>query len=309
MTNLLFAVLLLLHMLPVYSSDTGNLFIATDRIVTHGHSEGVSGHDHIWHREMDFIRYLIGRGDYRESLFLLERVVPENNHQNDSLNYLTGWVYYQQKTLDLSARHLLQVSKESPVYHKSRFFAAYSLAHDGDAGRAGEVLELTDSGTDNLYHALQRLQLGGISLLERDYKRYRSHAADFSGNHHVTAAEEQRMEHHYAQLRDRRTASPFIAGMLSAAVPGLGKIYAGKSAEGVAGFLYVAALGLTAFDFYRGSGPDSVLFVLSASAAGAFYVGNIVGSVATARRANQEFNYEMDQRILFDMHIPLRNAF
>ncbi len=315
MTKPLFVVLLLLHMLPAYSSDTGNLFkapggiIGHGGVIAHGHSEQFSGYDHTWSREVDFIRYLIGRGDYRESLFLLERVVPENNHQYDSLNYLTGWVHYQQKTLDLSATYLLKVSKESPVYRKSRFFAAYNLAHDGDAGRAREVLELTDAGSDNLYHALLGLQLGGIALLERDYAQYSSNAADFSGNHHVTAAEEQRMEHHYDQLRDRRAASPFIAGMLSAAVPGLGKVYAGKSAEGVAGFLYVAALGLTAFDFYRGSGPDSVLFVLSASAAGAFYVGNIVGSVAAARRTNQEFNHEMDQRILFDMHIPLRNAF
>jgi len=51
------------------------------------------------------------------------------------------------------------------------------------------------------------------------------------------------------------------------------------------------------------------LFILSASAAGAFYVGNIVGSATAARRVNQEFNHEMDQRVLFDMHIPLRNAF
>lgn len=309
MTKHLLVVILLLHMLPVYPGSPGNLAAAS------GGGEGLecsgqfSRHDHPWNREVNFIRYLIGRGDYRESLLLLERLVPQNSHQTDSLNYLTGWVHYQQKSLDLSAEYLLEVSKESPVYHKSHFFAAYNLAHTGNTGRAKTVLEMTEAGTGNLHQALKRLQLGGIALLERDYGQYRSHAGGFSGNHHVTAAEEKQMEDHYGQLRSRRPSSPFLAGMLSAAVPGLGKIYAGKPAEGVAGFLYVAALGLTAFDFYRGSGPDSVLFVLSASAAGAFYVGNIVGSVTAARRINQEFNHEMDQRILFDMHIPLRNAF
>ncbi|MFP4064920.1 MAG: hypothetical protein ACLFN2_00775 [Bacteroidales bacterium] len=305
----LLAVLLLLNGLSVYSSDSGNFLNAPDGIAHLECAGSFTRQDSSWSREVDFIRYLIGRGDYRESLFLLERLVPQNAHQRDSLNYLTGWVHYQQKSLDLSAEFLLEVSKESPVYSKSRFFAAYNLAHVGHTGRAKEVLELTDEDPGKMHQALKRLQLGGIALLERDFEQYRSHAGMFSGNHHVTAAEENQMEHHYDQLRNHRSSSPLLAGMLSAAVPGLGKIYAGKTAEGVAGFLYVAALGLTAFDFYRGSGPDSVLFVLSASAAGAFYVGNIVGSVAAARRTNQEFNHELDQRILFDMHIPLRNAF
>ncbi len=312
MTKIVPVVLLVFYMVPVYAGCSiagGKSLKPYDGVVSTDGFGPSGGCKDSWSREVSFIRHLISREDYRESLFLLERLEAETPRQLDSLNYLTGWVHYQKKSLELSAGYLLKVGNDSPVYQKSRFFAAYNFAHIGDAGKGREVLKRTDAGQDGLYHALQRLQLAGTALLERNLEQYRSYATDFSGNHHVTAAQEKQMEHHYNRLMDHRASSPFVAGVLSAAVPGLGKIYAGKPAEGVAGFLYVTALGLTAFDFYRGSGPDSVLFILSASAAGAFYVGNIVGSATAARRVNQEFNHEMDQRVLFDMHIPLRNAF
>lgn len=309
MTKILLAVLLLFIGMPGYSSGANDAAKAVLWAEGFNIKASFYGYGSSWNSESAFIRHLIGRGDYEESLFLLKGLDAETPQQRDSINYLTGWVYYRQKELDLSARYLLEVSDSSPAYRKSRFFAAYNLAHAGNTGRAGMVLEDVASGPENVYYGLRQLQLGGIALLERDYDNYHQHVAGFSGNHHVMAAEENRMQAHYLKLQENRPPSPFLAGVFSTVVPGLGKIYAGKTSEGIAGFLYVTALSLTAFDFYRGSGPGSLLFVLSASAAGAFYVGNIMGSVTAARRVNQEFNHEMDQRILFDMHIPLRNVF
>lgn len=123
------------------------------------------------------------------------------------------------------------------------------------------------------------------------------------------AEEEARLLAYRESLLQAPVRSPFMAGLLSAAVPGLGKVYAGKTAEGIAGFIYVAAMGATAWDFYRGAGPRSALFILSASITGVFYLGNIFGSATAVRRQQNELNHEMDQRILFDMHIPLRNTF
>lgn len=114
---------------------------------------------------------------------------------------------------------------------------------------------------------------------------------------------------HHQELTNQRYRSPVIAGMFSAVIPGLGKFYAGKKGEGVAGLLYTAAFAATAYDFYKGSGPKSAMFIVTGTVAAIFYIGNIWGSVVAVHRNNREFNYEIDQRILFDMHIPLRNAF
>ncbi len=260
-------------------------------------------------REIDFILYMMGRGDLEESLFLLQSIRGPGIQWQDSLHYLTGWVHYLRKDLDTSADHLLLVSQESPVYRKSSFFGAYNLAHSGETSKASSVLSSITIEAGTMPYALRHLQMSGVALLDRDFELFARRSENFSGRYHVMAAEERRMMQHYERLRDMPGRSPFVGGMLSAAIPGLGKIYAGKTGEGIVGFLYVAALGLTTYDFYRGSGAGHPLFILSASITGIFYFGNIMGSAAAVRRSNNELNHEMDQRILFDMHIPLRNAF
>ncbi len=264
-------------------------------------------HTHI-REELDFILYLVSRDDYAESLFLLERLEPVGRWA-DSLNYLKGWVLYRQKELDASAASLLLVSDASPVFYKSRFFSAYNLAHTGHLSQSVSVLEGLPVEQESMHAAMQRFQLSGVSLLRRDFTGFREHAAGFTGGFHVMASQESRMLQHFDLLENTRYRSPFLAGMMSAAVPGLGRVYAGKPAEGIVSFLYLAAFGFTSYDFYRGGGLGSPLFIISATVTSVFYAGNIVGSVVAARRVNNEFRHEMDQRILFDLHIPLRNAF
>ena len=259
-------------------------------------------------KELDFILYLVSRDDYTESLFLLERL-GHAGHWADSVNYLKGWILYRQMELAASAASLLKVSAESPVFHKAHFFGAYNLAHTGNLTQSVSILEDLPVERGSMYAAMKRFQLSGISLLRRDFGSFGEHANGFTGGFHVMARQESRMLQHYDALINTSPKSPFLAGMMSAALPGLGRVYAGKPAEGIVSFLYMAAFGFTSYDFYRGGGLRSPLFIISATVTSVFYAGNIMGSVVAARRVNNEFRHEMDQRILFDLHIPLRNAF
>lgn len=293
------------------TANANNLLLALNNHSGFGlnnHSGFIEDMDQI-RRDIDFILYLIGREDYAESIFLLEKLRPVGQNLVDSVHYLTGWVYYRQKKLDVSAASLLQVSETSPVYHKAYFFGTYNLAHTGNAGDARGVLQALHVEPGSMLYAMRNLQMAGLNLLKRDFRGFETSSAGFSGSYHVMARQETRMHQHYSELSERRDASPWAAGILSAAVPGLGRVYAGKTAEGIVSFLYTAALGFTAYDFYRGAGARSPLFIISATLAAVFYAGNILGSATAARRINNEFYHEIDQRILFDMHIPLRNAF
>lgn len=260
-------------------------------------------------RELEFITYLMNREDFRESLYLLEKLEVDNGHQSDSVLFLKGWIHYSTKSLSISAAYLEQVSEQSALFLQSSLFSAYNYAHMGQLSAAENVLSRLSGLAHTPSESLVRLQAAGLSLLQRDFDEFTGHAAGFTGQMHVTSPQEARMLQHALELESWRNKSPFTAGMISAFVPGMGKVYAGKTAEGIAGLLYVSAMGLTAWDFYRGRGPKDPLFIVSATLAGIFYAGNIKGSVAAARRANTEFNHEMDQRILFDMHIPLRSFF
>lgn len=259
--------------------------------------------------DIDFIMHLMSRGEHDEALFLLEDLTTSRSGMADTLFYLRGWNLYQQKVLLPSAEALLKVSATSPLFVKSRFFGAYNMAHAGYVSRGLEVLAGWDELTDGMHLALRNFQLSGMSLLSRDYESFSRRAEQFSGRYHAFSGQESSILLHHQALMDIPSRSPVVAGMLSAAVPGLGKVYAGKAGEGIAGFLYTLAFAATAYDFYRGAGPRSALFIISASVAGIFYVGNVWGSVVAVNRKKYELYNEIDQRILFDLHIPLRSAF
>ncbi len=259
--------------------------------------------------DMAFILYLMSRGEHREALFVMEEATATTADMADSLSFYRGWALYQQKLLRPSATALSEVTEHSPFYHQARFFAAYNLAHDGDLTKARELLVKMPAGQSGMLTGMKQFQLGGMALLARDYDAFTNQSLAFTGAYQAFAMQESRLYDHYEALQRVPSRSPVVAAMLSAAVPGLGKVYAGKTGEGLAGFFYTMTFMATAYDFYRGSGPRSALFILSASVAGIFYAGNIWGSAVSVHRKKHELYHEIDQRVLFDLHIPLRNAF
>jgi len=244
-----------------------------------------------------------------EAMAVLDNIIPENALQTDTLNFLKGWAHYSQKELELSNIFLTRVSDASPFYYKSNFFAAYNYAYIGHTGESRRLLGNINGTESEIFKAMQNFQFAGISLLERRLEDFNTHSADFSGSYAVFAREEAKLLEYYERIKNQPDRSPVLAGFLSAAVPGLGKFYAGKPAEAISGLLYVGAMMGVTYDFYNRLGNAHPLFWLSAGITGIFYAGNIWGSVAAVNRTKQEFNYEMDQRILLDIHIPLRNLF
>jgi len=100
-----------------------------------------------------------------------------------------------------------------------------------------------------------------------------------------------------------------LAAFYSAIIPGSGKIYAGRLGDGLSSFFIVSSLGLiTAENWYKAGikNPKTIFF---GSLFSVFYVGNIWGSYFSVQIQNDEFNHEMDHKILFDLHIPLRTIF
>ena len=99
--------------------------------------------------------------------------------------------------------------------------------------------------------------------------------------------------------------SPFLAGAMSAVIPGSGKIYAGDLRSGVSTFLIVGALGgMAAESWIKLGGGDWRTIALS-SVFGLFYIGNIYGSalsVSLIQNANKDAE---KATLLFDLRIPL----
>lgn len=82
--------------------------------------------------------------------------------------------------------------------------------------------------------------------------------------------------------------SPLLSGMMSAAIPGSGKIYAGNWEDGL---LSLSIVGVSAWQAYRGfekHGTKSIYGWIYSAISGAFYIGNIYGSVKETNKYNQQ---------------------
>lgn len=259
-------------------------------------------------KEWRFAQYLSDKDAFEEAVYVLEQLEPmaQTKAQNDSLTYLRGWLAYTTKELAVAHQKLLSVSINSPFYTRSRYFGAYCLAFAGNQDSARVVMQTLPT-PDSTFHELKALQLAGVALLQRRYDEYDQHRKAFRYTSYALVNEQRRFNKYDSTLRGEKHRSPFVAGLYSAVLPGLGKVYAGKSKQGIAAFLPILSLGLLTYEGLRKDGPRSARFIGFGSLFTLFYVGNIWGSILSVKVKRNEFKREYDNKILFDMHIPVRS--
>jgi hypothetical protein len=95
--------------------------------------------------------------------------------------------------------------------------------------------------------------------------------------------------------------SPLLAGVYSAIIPGLGKLYLGYKYQAFTAFVTNALLAGQSIESYVRSGPGSVRFILSTSLFSVFYGGNILGSIFQAKKQRHDYLKQIDHEI-FDYH-------
>jgi len=261
-------------------------------------------------KELRFAEYLENKDAAAEAIDVLQHIDTSGltRQQKDSLFYMLGWDDYATKKLQASVVNLMNVSPASARYDKSRFFSAYGETFLGRTDSAAVILQQL-SLPDSILRELRSLQLAGIALLRRDYLDYLRWQQQFTFSSYIDSKEEQRMNDYYKSLSGFRQRSPALAGLYSALVPGLGKYYAGKKKQALAAFLPVISLAALTYEAYRKDGVKNARFIGFASLFSVFYIGNIWGSTLAVKIRRNEFYKEYDTKILFDLHIPLRNFF
>ena len=262
-------------------------------------------------KELKFINYLIGKQNHEDALFLLKKLHPSKipfQNLRDSIFYLSGWSDYSLKNLDSSTSSFLNVSSLSSMYLKSRLFASYNQIFIGNYPKDILILNTLPENPQWCKETAD-FEKAGLSLLQRNYAQFESCRKNFTGVVFAMSDQEQYLQTYAKKLIDFHPKSMWKAGILSALVPGLGKIYTGNKGEGIVTFLIISTLGAITFENYHIDGLKDFKTIFFGTAFSVYYIGNIWGSAFAAQRHNQRFYYEMDQHILFDLHIPLRNLF
>jgi tetratricopeptide (TPR) repeat protein len=99
--------------------------------------------------------------------------------------------------------------------------------------------------------------------------------------------------------------APALAASLSAVLPGSGKMYSGRIADGVYSLLIIGSCSWLAYEGFRDDGVSSGKGWWFGSSAAFFYAGNVYGSLIAARRYNRnaEERLRNDVRLQFDYWI------
>lgn len=262
--------------------------------------------------DIRFARYLIENNQHRDAIYVLRNQLGQSKKidpaVSDSLDYFLGLSYFNLKDLDSSYLYFHRVSA-GVFYPKSAFYCAFNKSFLKRTGDAKYLLDSIRVGNDSMLLALCNFEFAGLALLERDYPKYEEHSKKFSGQYFSLADEEKKSTEHYAGLKKVKKKYPLLAATMSAVLPGSGKFYAGFKGQGIAAFMTVAVLGISAAESYYRLGPQSAQFIAFGGLFTIFYIGNIWGSTISVKLARDHQFREIDDQILFDMYIPLRRIF
>ncbi|MFO8053583.1 MAG: hypothetical protein R6U19_00275 [Bacteroidales bacterium] len=261
-------------------------------------------------KQVGFIHHLLRMDEYEQAHMEIDRLDLRllDEKWQDSLIFLKGWTAYWQKELDTAIEYLLKSDTSDHFYEQSRFYAAICASNKGayqqsDSILAGAVLQKP------LHQELVIFQKAGNALLRNELKKYDSLKTGFSDHFYALQEPQTEMNALAGEIEAFKPRSKFLAAALSAIIPGLGKIYAGKTGEGVSAFLITGMLGgLTAENLVK-DGVKDWKTILAGSIFTTYYIGNIWGSYFAVQMKREEFYGQIQQQLLINMHIPLRTVF
>jgi hypothetical protein len=170
---------------------------------------------------------------------------------------------------------------------------------------AVKSLEQVDSLSTVLLE-LKNLELAGIALLSRDFDKYSTFSKSYASDHFQLKDHHIALDQTFEEMQARKSKSPFLAGMMSAVIPGTGKFYLGKIGQGTMSLMTSGIFALQAYEGYRKGGSKSPAFLIFGGLFSVFYIGNIWGSVVAVRVEQLSINKSNDETILLHMHIPMR---
>jgi hypothetical protein len=262
--------------------------------------------------DMLFERYLLQNNLFDDSKTLLHSYSASDNLTNlqkDSVNYYLGKTYYKLDISDSAKSYFGKVNNESSLFTESVILKSFiSLSYD-DTCKVQNDLNSIQTNDKQLQEFILFTKASAY-LLQRDTISFSKCKNSFTNNYPALIESEKKLISIKNNLPNYHK-SGFLAGTLSAIIPGLGKIYAGKTKQGLVSFFPVVLLGLQAYEVFasKKGGLKSPWFIANAGLFAVFYVGNIWGSALSVSVKRKELQHEVNDQILLNLRIPLQKLY
>ncbi len=244
-------------------------------------------------------RFNLAAGEYEKALLGPERDAPPRAELRAKL----ALALLRDRQYQASLKHLNEQHPFALLY--LRVYASLKVGYLDTVRRDREYARASDSFRPEQKDRLELLA-GTIYLEDARYEeawRHYEHLQKESTDQETRRAAGGVLTA-LKEFQDQPAKSPWLAGAFSAALPGAGQVYAGHEVDGMIAFffnLFFIGSALALYDLERAADRPHTASGVFGVVGLFFYVTNIVGAVASAKRYNihQERVFQQDVRDRF----------
>lgn len=260
--------------------------------------------------DLSFVQHLLDSREYSDAILVLQAMGTGRHTaaQSDSINLLLGRAYYLQEKIDSSNKYFELVRPESALFSQAGIFLAFGKmykAHNDEAEKQLKSMNPDDSVNIEFISYMRAVN----ALISKDFSKYEALSRSFRFHCPASEWEQKQLPKWAGEQKKNKRKSPWLAGTMSALLPGSGKFYAGYRGQAIATLIPCLIFGAAGVESYFRSGTNSFPFIASTSLFGLFYLGNIWGSALSVKTLYEQNDREIRNHLLLDVQIPMHRLF
>ena len=241
-----------------------------------------------------FATYLVTESDYLRAGNEYMRLLSIPDFNKDTLNYQIALCFEKADSKERAIARYKRLTKggtSQALFERSRYRLAWNYHSLSQFDLCDSMINASTPEIEDpaIVHNLELLR--GINYIKQGKwgpaQQYLGRLEE--RNPAGASANPVFILRNYAAGKDQLPVkSPHLSAALSAVCPGLGKIYCGQKGDGFYSLIICAATGYLSWHSYEKRGLHSAGTLFLSATALYFYLGNVYGSIFTAKRFNQD---------------------
>ena len=238
------------------------------------------------HNIKKFADYLFCQHDYLRAVFEYQKYL--NSVPSDTVKFKVGIAYSRMGYYSKAENQFLTLRNSNSFKALARAEYYKSLFQQNNFEELQSNLKYKIQ-TNEASNSLNKLYYLSYLFMHQKLPGESDFAKPFYGKEKI------QVKNFYEWKKNPPYKSPVVSAILSAIIPGLGKVYVKEYSDGIMAFLATSVLGYIAYaDFNAGHKFRGWLFTgLTAG----FYAGNIYGSAAAAQIYNAKIKFDFTKSV------------
>ena len=255
---------------------------------------------------LKFADHLFSQGDYLRAITEYQRYLFSQPIDSEEIRYNIALCYRlggkPEKSIQ-AFQNLLSVSSDSKLVNSTYYQIGVSYFLMEQFNKSVEFLQTSIPNISDVQYNAYAQQVIGLSyLMQREWFSAEKTFNSLQHSDVIEVREKASINSNYAkQGRNLPRRSPLLAGLMSTIIPGSGRLYTGRINDAITSLVTVGITGWQAYDGFRRDGLSSVKGWTLGTLSGIFYLGNIYGSVVSAR----VYNNNVSEEFLSTLYITL----